>query len=116
MPRHRHTCAHCGSDTGEWGGRLKKCACCCPLLHMALQPLTALLAVQETVWCCFGIAAVLVFSTTRLWYIRAASAANKDAKRDGALPTQVLSVPASHILLTAVSCSPSCSWRMLCIS
>ena len=26
MPRHRHTCAHCGSDTGEWGGRLKKCA------------------------------------------------------------------------------------------
>lgn len=26
MARHRHNCAHCGSFTGEWGGRLKKCA------------------------------------------------------------------------------------------
>lgn len=30
MARHRHVhmCALCGSDTGEWNGRLKKCSAC----------------------------------------------------------------------------------------
>lgn len=28
MARHRHMCALCGSDTGEWNGRLKKCSAC----------------------------------------------------------------------------------------